>query len=138
MNYLDCFSSAIREMPRFMTLAEAVLAQASDLISLVRSLPAAFSLSEAAGAQLDQLGYSLSVPRPLSMSDADYRSLIQKKLRLWHWNGTNEEVPAVLSAIDPEGAQRDNDNLSVTITPSASLPVSASELYPIPAGITIS
>jgi hypothetical protein len=138
MNYLDSFSSSLREMPRFMALAEAVLTQASDLISLVRSLPAAFSLSEAAGTQLDQLGHSLGVPRPLSMPDADYRALIHKKLRLWRWNGTNEEVPAVLSAIDPEGAQRDNDNLSVTITPSGDLPVDAKELYPIPAGVTIS
>ena len=138
MNYLDCFSSAVREMPRFMALAEAVLKQVNDLMALVSALPAAVSLEEAVGVQLDRLGLSLGVLRPLSMPDADYRSLIQKKLRLWRWNGTNEEVPAVLSAIDPEGAQRDNDNLSVTITPSASLPVSASELYPIPAGITIS
>jgi len=138
MNYLDCFSSAVREMPRFMALAEAVLKQVNDLMALVSALPAAVSLEEAVGVQLDRLGLSLGVPRPLSMPDADYRSLIHKKLRLWRWNGTNEEVPAVLSAIDPEGAQRDNDNLSVTITPSASLPVSASELYPIPAGITIS
>jgi len=137
MNYLDCFSSAIREMPRFMALAEAILQQASDLQTLVQSLPAAFSLSEAVGDQLSMLGASFSVPRPMGMVDTDYRILIQDKLRLWRWNGTNEEVPAVLADIDPTGTERDNDDLTVTISPSDTLPAPAEDLYPIPAGITI-
>lgn len=138
MNYMTLFSSALRELPKFSALAEAVLTQVSDLQSVVQSLPAAFSLDHAEGSQLDQTGAGLSVPRPSDMTDADYRSLIQKKLRLRQWNGTNEEVPSVLQDIDPSGSQRDNDNLTVTITPSASLPVPAADLYPIPAGVTIS
>ena len=137
MNYLSCFSSAVRDLPRFMSLAEAVLRQAADLQSVVLSLPAAFSEPHAAGLQLDHLGATLGIPRPAALPDADYRSLIQRKLRLWRWNGTNEDVPATLAAIDPTGSERDNDNLTVTITTSDSLPAPAETLYPIPAGITI-
>ena len=73
----------------------------------------------------------------MGMVDTDYRILIQDKLRLWRWNGTNEEVPAVLADIDPSGTELDNDDLTVTISPSDTLPAPAEDLYPIPAGITI-
>jgi len=137
MDYRECFGSAVREMPRFMGLAEAVLGQVDDLIELVSSMPAAFSLEGAEGVQLDQVGTALNVSRTIGMTDEDYRELIRMKLRLWQWNGTNEEVAGVLADIDPGGTQRDNDNLSVTITPSGELPVDAKELYPLAAGVTV-
>ena len=137
MDYRDCFGSAVRGMTRFMGLAEAVLAQIDDLISLITAMPGSFSLDLAEGVQLDQVGTALNISRPIGMTDTDYRSLIKKKLRLWQWNGTNEEVAGVLADIDPGGAERDNDNLSVTISPSGELTADAKELYPLPAGVTV-
>ena len=71
------------------------------------------------------------------MADEDYRVLIRDKLRLWQWNGTNEEVATVLNDIDPEGTELDNDDLTVTISPTDGLPVGAEELYPVVAGVRI-
>ena len=42
MNYLDCFSSGVREMPRFMGVAGAVIRQVEDLQSVVRRLGFSF------------------------------------------------------------------------------------------------
>lgn len=138
MNYKEMFTSAVLAMPRFMELAKAVIWQINELQYVISSMKEEFSLEEAVGVQLDQIGKGLSVSRPLNLSDDDYRELILKKLRLWRWNGTNEEVPGVLEDIDPEGSETDNDNLTVTIASSGSLPVPAVELYPLAAGVTVS
>jgi len=104
---------------------------------VVRGLAEDFSLEGAVGVQLTQLGTGLSVPRPANMADEEFRALIRDKLRLWRWNGTNEEVPAVLAYIDPSGTELDNDDLTVTISPTEGLPVGAEELYPVVAGVRI-
>ena len=137
MNYLDCFSSGVREMPRFMGVAGAVIRQVEDLQAVVRGLAEDFSLEGAVGVQLTLLGTGLSVSRPANMIDEEYRVLIRDKLRLWRWNGTNEEVAEVVNDIDPGGGERDNGNLTVTISPTDGLPVGAEELYPVVAGVRI-
>ena len=137
MNYLDCFSSAIREMHRFMELAEAVLQQVADLQAVVLAMQEAFSLEGAVGVQLSVVGAGMGVPRPGGMADEDYRVLIRDKLRLWQWNGTNEEVAEVVNDIDPGGGEQDNRDLTVTISPTDGLPVGAEELYPVVAGVRI-
>ena len=137
MNYLDCFSSGVREMPRFMGVAGAVIRQVEDLQAVVRGLAEDFSLEGAVGVQLTLLGTGLSVSRPANMIDEEYRVLIRDKLRLWRWNGTNEEVAEVVNDTDPGGGERDNGNLTVTISPTDGLPVGAEELYPVVAGVRI-
>ena len=97
----------------------------------------AFSLEGAVGVQLSVVGAGMGVPRPGGMADEDYRVLIRDKLRLWQWNGTNEEVAEVVNDIDPGGGERDNGNLTVTISPTDGLPVGAEELYPVVAGVRI-
>ena len=137
MNYLDCFSSGVREMPRFMGVAGAVIRQVEDLQAVVRGLAEDFSLEGAVGVQLTLLGTGLSVSRPANMIDEEYRVLIRDKLRLWRWNGTNEEVAEVVNDTDPGGGERDNGNLTVTISPTDGLSVDAEELYPVVAGVRI-
>ena len=137
MNYLDCFSSGVREMPRFMGVAGAVIRQVEDLQAVVRGMGEDFSLEGAVGVQLTLLGTGLSVSRPANMIDEEYRVLIRDKLRLWRWNGTNEEVAEVVNDTDPGGGERDNGNLTVTISPTDGLPVGAEELYPVVAGVRI-
>ena len=137
MNYLDCFSSGVREMPRFMGVAGAVIRQVEDLQAVVRGLAEDFSLEGAVGVQLSVVGAGMEVPRPGGMTDEDYRVLIRDKLRLWQWNGTNEEVNAVLADIDPDGSEIDNDDLTVTISPTDVLPVDAEMLYPVVAGVRV-
>ena len=137
MNYLDCFSSGVREMPRFMGVAGAVIRQVEDLQAVVRGMEEVFSLEGGVGVQLSVIGAGMGVPRPGGMTDEDYRVLIRDKLRLWQWNGTNEEVNAVLADIDPDGSEIDNDDLTVTISPTDVLPVDAEMLYPVVAGVRV-
>ena len=137
MNYLDCFSSGVREMPRFMGVAGAVIRQVEDLQAVVRGMGEDFSLEGAVGVQLSVVGAGMGVPRPVGMTDEDYRVLIRDKLRLWQWNGTNEEVAEVVNDIDPGGGERDNGDLTVTISPTDGLSVDAEELYPVVAGVRV-
>ncbi len=135
MNYLSLLTSSCRALPRFSEFVSAVLNQIDDLIAVVESLPAAFSLPTAVGLQLSLLGESLGIPRPLNMTDADYQTLIRMKLARWRWDGANDTVDSVVDELDPGGILTDNTDGTVTITPAGELPAPAADLYPIPAGI---
>ena len=58
MDYMSLFPSFSRGLPRFSALAQAILSQVNDLQAVVAALPAAYSVQEAAGKQLDALGAS--------------------------------------------------------------------------------
>ena len=93
-DYLSLFPGATREKTRFMALAEAVLAQAADLMALVLSMPEAYSLPLAVGNQLDCLAATLGLtrvdsPQGAAATDAEFRAFIQDKLALWRTDGTN-------------------------------------------------
>ena len=136
-DYLSLLPSATRPLPRFSALCAAVLRQAVELQQLVSEMETGFSLASAVGAQLDVLGESFGVERPLNRTDADYRSLLFKKLALWRWDGTNQRVPGLLAESLPGSTQKDNCDLSVTLTPAGTQPTAVSELFPVPAGVAI-
>ena len=134
MDYMTLFPSASRNLPRFSALAEAVLSQVVDLIAVVQSLNAAFSVSGAEGAQLDALGASLGLSRPDGMSDSDYRQVLSAKLSLWTWDGSNDTTQELLSRIFPGSTICDNQNGTVSVH-SVSALQSEQKLYPLPAGV---
>ena len=130
--YMVLFPGASREKPRFMALAEAVLRQAVDLMTLIESIQSGFSFASAEGIQLDALGESVSLPRQEGWSDETYRAVLLRKLKRCRWDGTNETVPEFLE----EGETLcDNDNGTVSVQPPAPLPLLAGELLPVPLGI---
>lgn len=134
MNYITLFPSASRSLPRFSAMAAAILSQAEDLIDVIQSLNAAFSVSEAVGVQLDVLGSSLRVPRPNGMSDADYRKVLSVKLSIWNWDGANDTAQALLTENFPGSTICDNQNGTATIRVVSALQRDQA-LYPLPAGI---
>ena len=136
-DYVKVFSSALQGMPRFAALARAVVGQVEDLRAVVQEMPAAFSLEQAVGVQLDILGEGFGVDRKEGQDDEAYRMRIRDKLALWRWNGTNEEVNAVLEDVSPGSMQNDRQDGSVEVTVEGSLPGTARELFPVPAGIRI-
>ncbi len=140
-DYLSLFSPGVREKPRFMALAEAVLSQASDLLSLVQSgFPEAFHPETASGNQLDALGALLNVPRPSpSVPDEDYRLLLRARTAAHHWDGTNGTLPAALEKAFPGRNARllDNQNGTVTASLSGSVPFPLSDLFPVPVGVRL-
>ena len=130
---MNLFSPAVRKLPRFSSLAEAVLRQVVDLQAVIPAMEAAFSLDEAVGVQLDLLGDTLRLERG-SLSDEGYRELIRSKLALWRWNGMNETVPSVLAEAFPEQdvSLMDNGDCSVTVNETIS-----ANLLPVPAGVSL-
>ena len=126
--YLALFPGASREKARFMALAEAVLRQAADLITLIGEIRAGFSFATAEGAQLDAIAAAVGLSREYGMTDEAFRAYLLQKLRLWSWDGTNVNVPAVL----PEGVtETDNLNGTVTVSPAGA----RQDLLPVPAGV---
>ena len=134
MDYLTLFPSASRNLPRFSALAEAVLSQADDLIAVVRSMNATFSVSGAEGAQLDVLGASVGVLRPEGMTDADYRQVIAAKLAMFTWDGANDTAQETLARIFPGSTICDNQDGTVTVHTVSALQMEQ-QLYPLPVGV---
>ena len=130
MDYLQLFPGASREKARFMALAEAVLQQAVDLMTLIESIQSGFSFATAEGSQLDAIAETVGLSRELGMTDEAFRAYLLQKLKLWTWDGTNVNVPAVL----PAGVtETDNLDGTVTVSPAGT----DKNLLPLPAGVGI-
>ena len=134
MDYMTLFPAFMREKPRFAALAQAILSQVTDLMTVIQAIPAAFSPGYAEGIQLDAVGKAAGLPRPEGMSDADYRKYLLAWLMLCSWDGTNETAQAVLSAAFPGSTISDNLNGTVTVHTVDSLQADY-RLYPLPAGV---
>ena len=136
-DYCTLFSAAVRELPRFSALAQAILHQAEDLISLVPALQSAFSVDTAEGVQLDLIGETLGVQRSAATdpSDDTYRAFLKAKLILWRWDGTNESVTSLLAEAFPEQNVTLKDNGDMTVSINAG-EISKGQL-PVPAGVKI-
>ena len=132
-DYLSLFPGASRDRPRFMALAEAVLRQACDLMSLTGQVPSGFSFASAAGKQLDAAAAAVGLRRENGMADEDFRQYVLAKLALWTWDGTNEGVPDALGIALPGCTVTDNRNGTVTVMPVGV----RRDLLPVPAGVRI-
>ena len=130
---LDLFPPYSRTLPRFIGLASAVLSQVVDLAAVVGQMGAAFAPGGAAGSQLDALGATLGLGRPVvdgsPADDETYRQYMQKKLTLWQWDGTNGTAIQTAQANFPGIVFSDNGNGTVSAT------AGTKELLPVPAGI---
>ena len=126
--YLGLFPGASREKPRFMALAEEVLQQVVDLMALIESIQSGFSFATAEGTQLDAIAEAVGLSRESGMTDEAFRAYLLQKLKLWTWDGTNVNAPAVL----PEGVtETDNQDGTVTVSPAGT----RQDLLPVPAGV---
>lgn len=128
--YLALFPGASRGKARFMALAEAVLRQAVDLMTLIDSIQSGFSFATAEGEQLDAIAEAAGLNRGMGMTDEAFRAYLLQKLKLWTWDGTNVNAPVVL----PTGVtETDNRNGTVTVSPAGT----RQDLLPIPAGVRV-
>ena len=139
-DYLSLFPGSMREKPRLMAVASAVLQQVIDLQDLVGELNAAFSPATAQGTQLDALGESLGLSRldtsaGAAATDEVYRDFIRKKLIRWGWDGTNKTVPGITEQLQAGSVEKDNQNGTVTVTGAGTQPATVKDLYPVTAGV---
>ena len=129
-DYLALFPGASREKPRFMALAQAVLQQVVDLMTLIETIQSGFSFATAVGSQLDAIAEAVGLSREYGMTDEDFRAYLLQKLKLWTWDGTNVNAPAVL----PEGVtETDNLDGTVTVSPAGT----RQDLLPVPTGVRV-
>lgn len=142
----DLLTPSVRELLRFSALAEAVLQQAEDLAAVLPSLLSGFSLEEATGVQLDQLGESMGLSRSSAAdpSDETYRAYIRAKLLLWRWDGSAGSVPALLDAAFPGQGVTLTDYgtehgfvARVIAGNTEHLPGAPADLLPVPSGVTL-
>ena len=136
MDYMTLFPSTSRDLPRFSALAEAVLSQVNDLIAVVAAFPAAFSVSGATGAQLDDIGASFMLPRPEGLTDVQYREYLTAKLGMFFWDGANDSAQELLTKLFPGSTIADNCNGTVSVHTVSELQADQ-RLYPVPAGIQV-
>ena len=129
-DYLALVPAFSREKPRFSALAEAVLRQAADLAALVPELASGFSFAHAEGIQLEALGESVGMPRREGWDDETYRSVLQRRLRLFTWDGTNET-----SCDFVDEGEFFADNCDGTVDAETALPLPANEVLPVPMGV---
>ena len=139
-DYLALFPGNTREKSRFISLAEAVLQQVTDLQAVVGELNAAFAPATALGTQLDALGESLGLIRldttaGAAATDEVYRDFIRKKLIRWGWDGTNKTVPGIAEQIKTGSVEKDNQNGTVTVTGAGMQPAAVKDIYPVTAGV---
>ena len=131
-DYTELFSAGVRELPRFMGLARAVLRQAAELREAVAELGEAFSFETAAGVQLDLIGGMIGIAREDGQTDEDYRKELKGTLAVWRWDGTNETVREVLEEAYPGENVRMADRMDMTVTVSG-----GGAFLPVPAGVKV-
>ena len=141
IDYMTLFPAHTRDLPRFSAMAQAILAQAEELITLIPALASGFSVSDAVGPQLDVLGASFGCSRAdaADPSDETFRAYLKAKLALWRWDGTNATVPALLREAFPGQSVSvvDNGDMTVAAINTASLPGAPTEMSPVPAGVLL-
>ena len=126
--YLSLFPGSTREKARFTALAETVLRQCADLQALAAEMQSGFSFALAEGVQLDAIAEAVGLSRESGMTDEAFRAYLLQKLKLWTWDGTNENMPAVL----PAGVtEYDNGDQTVRVSPAGT----RQDLLPVPAGV---
>ena len=140
-DYINLFPGASREKPKFMALSQAVLRQVTDLLPVTSALISGFSLSSAAGIQLDQIAASWGLTRAdtaygSGATDEQFRAFLTAKLAQWQWDGTNAGVDAALASIPEATKQVDNLDGTVTVTLTGSLPAGRKAVLPVSMGVT--
>ena len=83
-DYLSLFPGASREKARFMALAELLLQQVLDLAPMAFAIISAYTLDNAVGAQLDDLGASMGFAREdcaggVNADDTTFRAFLKRK-----------------------------------------------------------
>ena len=141
-DYLSLFPGSSREKTRFMSLAEAVLQQVTDLQAVVGGISGAFAPETGQGVQLDALGASLGLSRAetsagVTASDAVFRDYIRKKLIRWGWDGTNKTVPEITEKLQAGSVENDNQNGTVTVTGAGTQQAAVKEIYPVTGGVRV-
>ncbi len=150
--YTSKVTSAHINSPKYMEWLGVLVGLVCDLGNMTRSIPEAFSIRAASGAQLDIIGASYGVSRALPytaseglLSDSDFRSYILAKVLRSRWNGQLGSLIGMWQQIYPDINLRivDNMNMSIevecvgNITPAMTEMIQSGLILPTPAGVHV-
>lgn len=130
--YLGLITSQYQNSTIFLTWLTAVLQIVADLQACLATITDAFTLSEAAGAQLDIIGNLVGVSRVVTfqpsnsvspkLDDNTYVLLIQAKIAQNQWDGQLQSLYTIWQGLFPGGqiSVQDNQNMTAQIFLSGS------------------
>ena len=145
--YLAKITSAHITRPRFMAWLKVLLDMLCEYGTAVEQQNALFYIDNASGKQLDVVGSLVGASRALPftsttfsdglLSDNDYKQFIRAKILQNMWDGTNESLPGLWSAVYPslQMSYVDNQDMTMTITVEGDISTAMAEL--IQAGLII-
>lgn len=123
--YLDLITHEHATKPKFIKYNKAYMEKILSCTDVVEAFNIYFNLDEAAGDQLDKIGYNIGINRVLPVNDPDippvlddetYRLVIKSKIQQNHWNGTLDGWNKILKVIFPDSAYDIQDNFDMTVT----------------------
>lgn len=127
--YLDGIESQHKTKPRYMACVTALLEKVDPAHAAAKDMPAAFSVYDGVGAQLDVVGEIVGVDRkfppvnipgmPVYLDDDSYRQVILSKIIQNQWDGTYgqfKEMAAATLAKTLNARYRDNQNMTMGVS----------------------
>ena len=112
--YLRKITSAHITRPKYMAWLKELLDLLCEIGTVFEDMNAAYSVETAIGRQLDVVGTTVGVDRPLSADDEDYRKLIYAKIMRNMWDGTNENLVVLWDTIYPNNKMTFWDHQDMT------------------------
>lgn len=124
-SYLDLVTSQHRDKEKFIRWLSAVLEKADDAENVASSIPNAFHIENAVGAQLNTLGGLVGRSRYLPfqladgtspvLDDHNYRVALKAKIAQNQWDGTLPQIYELWSDLFPEARLKIKDNQDMTM-----------------------
>ena len=94
-------ATQFKEKPKLAALLDGISAQVQDVEDTLWALLTQRSLDTAVGAQLDDVGVLLNLPRYATEADADYRLKLEARVLVLTSSGTLEETYVVADLVLP-------------------------------------
>lgn len=125
--YPSIVTSQYQASPKLTTSLRVISSLPGDVAACARTMPTAFDINSAVGAQLDVLGTLIGASRTLPfqpsggaspiLTDADYKTLLLAKIAQNQWNGSLSSLYALWNELFPGGriSLIDNQNMTATI-----------------------
>nr|WP_254456769.1 DUF2612 domain-containing protein [Brevibacillus sp. HD1.4A] len=148
-------TSQHRNRPKYISWASALLSKVDDAVNVANSIPSAFDIDNAVGAQLDIdgqiIGRSRYLPFQLPdgtspmLDDQNYRIALKAKIAMNQWDGTVPRVYEIWKQLFPDATLiiTDNQDMSMKATIQGSLGlqsvylVTLGYIIPKPSGVRL-
>ena len=154
--YSALVTSEHQDKANFVSVVQLLVSGSCDLQTVLASLAGLFDVDVATVSQLDEVGVWVGFGRyvfvpglgTVTLSDADYRTLLRARILVNHWDGTNQTLQVILASLFPGTGISlfavDNQDMSMdiyvtagTLTTTQLALIKSGLLVPRPEGVLI-